>query len=585
MTRVDPGGGGDTVGIDPQKLQDMTSTMSKSSGNAMGLVSYYISQMSRAGLDTSSLTKASQDLTWAQDQVPMLNRRQTLAQTMAQQLPGTAMVSAGADSLGNFATNQAAAAAAQQDGKNFQNGNLTVDQLYQKMAANQNDSAYCTALMQALGADGLRQIEQYPPYNPNDPSGTQNRSVLAQVVAAAMYNGVTFAESGYNPKYGNIGKEDPALLAPLLAWANFPPQVLADLGTSCLAPGEYQYGNQVWQALAASPAGATLFLHQNMSYLPDWMAGNSDHRGGLPDFQAANFAQVVAAGTMGGYGADQNMAAQNTTQLIQYYASNPGNNTHSEIQAVFGQVIQHYWSDLQYAVTDPAPANLGAGHVNVSADQWKAFVGQAMQNATAGGNLLAFSGVQAKVLATGNPNNPEAQHASGLINGFFGSEALTVYQQMLKNNGDQAKAWQVQVVNQINTVLGTGIDVVANPTGAAATLVKAAVKDVLGLFVAGVVNINSGQGPKSPQIATWQNEWQQAVAETYQQDNGLGNPQQYAQTYNAKPFLTTDGYLVSNPSSQQSQAYNAWLQDQAVAQQSNQRFLNLDQGRLDGMTG
>ena len=89
MTRVEPdGGGGDAVGINPQLLQSMINTMDSSAGDALNLVNGYISQLSRVGLDTSRLNRAVQDLTWAQDQVPMLDRRQSLAQTMAQQNPG-----------------------------------------------------------------------------------------------------------------------------------------------------------------------------------------------------------------------------------------------------------------------------------------------------------------------------------------------------------------------------------------------------------------------------------------------------------------------------------------------------------------
>ena len=91
MTRVEPdGGGGDAVGINPQLLQSMINTMDSSAGDALNLVNGYTTQLSRVGLDTSRLNRAVQDLTWAQDQVPMLDRRQSLAQTMAQQNPASA---------------------------------------------------------------------------------------------------------------------------------------------------------------------------------------------------------------------------------------------------------------------------------------------------------------------------------------------------------------------------------------------------------------------------------------------------------------------------------------------------------------
>ena len=78
MAKVDDGGGGEE-GIDPSALQSMISTMKSSAGNAQTLVNGYIGRFSQYGLDTGGLTKAAQDLTWAQDQVPMLSRRQSPA--------------------------------------------------------------------------------------------------------------------------------------------------------------------------------------------------------------------------------------------------------------------------------------------------------------------------------------------------------------------------------------------------------------------------------------------------------------------------------------------------------------------------
>jgi hypothetical protein len=159
MTRVDPGGG-DSVGIDPQQLQGMINTMNSATGNALSLVNYYVGQMSRAGLDTSSLSKATQDLTWAQDQIPMLNRRQSIAQAMAQQNPGISVVSAGAGNL-DFASTQAAQAAGKADAtkalqalQDHSNTDFVLSQLQQYAS----DPAYLAAYFQALGPQGLAQL-------------------------------------------------------------------------------------------------------------------------------------------------------------------------------------------------------------------------------------------------------------------------------------------------------------------------------------------------------------------------------------------------------------------------------------------
>jgi hypothetical protein len=45
------------------------------------------------------------------------------------------------------------------------------------------------------------------------------------------------------------------------------------------------------------------------------------------------------AGTLGDPGADPNIAADNTTKLVKFYASHPGAHTHTEIQNLFTQDI------------------------------------------------------------------------------------------------------------------------------------------------------------------------------------------------------------------------------------------------------
>ena len=79
---LEPVGGGSEVGIDPQLLGDLTHSLGQRASDALTLVNGYLGELSRRGLDTSRLTAAARDLTWAHDQVPMLNRRQSMAQAL-----------------------------------------------------------------------------------------------------------------------------------------------------------------------------------------------------------------------------------------------------------------------------------------------------------------------------------------------------------------------------------------------------------------------------------------------------------------------------------------------------------------------
>lgn len=99
MVLVGGGGGGEETGIDPSALQSMIGTMKSSTGSALALVNGYVGQFSRLGVDTSSLTKAAQDLTWAQDQLPMLSTRRSLAQAVMDMNPGLTYTDIGAGPL------------------------------------------------------------------------------------------------------------------------------------------------------------------------------------------------------------------------------------------------------------------------------------------------------------------------------------------------------------------------------------------------------------------------------------------------------------------------------------------------------
>jgi hypothetical protein len=574
MTRVEPGG--DAVGIDPQWLQSMTSQMSSSAGDALNLVNGYIGQMSRVGLDTSRLNRAVQDLTWAQGQVPMLNRRQSLAQMMAQQNPGLTEVTAGAGSLGNFATNAAAQQAGQRDAQDFKNGDLSVQQLYAKLAANQGDAAYCTALIKELGADRLREIEQDAPYDPNDPGGTETRYVLAQAVAAAMWNGVTFAEPAYEKSMdGALGREDPELLSGLLQYATFPPQVLADLGTACTAPGEYQYGNLVWQALSAAPTAAALFVQQNATVIPQWIAQGSDHSGGLPDDQAGNFLQVIQAGTIGARTTDPRVAAQAVTALVTAYDKNTGTHTTAQFDALYGQVIRAYWPDIMYSINAPAPgaaiAGLSPDGLPLKAEQWAPFVDEAMRDPQTSATLLVTAHAQAKEfqLASATTGNNYYDYQAGLTSGFFDRQAAQVY----ADEKSAAEAWKEQVASYTDKVIGIAVDTVFDPGDAAKTIAEPVVEGVVSSLAGSFLN-NGLQtaadnlkppdyyGQQSANANQARDDFSKNAVKTLETGQKVSFPVSTVYKYDGGSFVHNGQIDPQTPA--ELRAYDQWLQDPAV---------------------
>jgi hypothetical protein len=331
------------------------------------------------------------------------------------------------------------------------------------------------------------------------------------------------------------------------------------------------------------PAASTKFLHDNMDRIPAWMKDDSDHHGGLPDFQAKAFAGVIRAGTLDGMGADTKLAADNSEKLINYYAEHSDEHTHSDIQKAFGDIITCHWDDVQSILVDPAPADLGADHISVSEDNLRAFIDEAMRNPDSTATLMAFSKNQANFIVDNSPDNHEAAHASGLLNGIFTYEAMKTYGALNAENAQNADDWNSSIQTQLTAVTGAGIEIAFAPNEAAATVSKAVVNDVVGLFVADVNLVDKGSELTPPGTTSWHDEWQQAAHLAYMKDPEVGNPGKYADEYcNGKNFLDSGGRLIDGASQQQKIAYNAWLKDQGLAHAANPHFIDMNNGRHDG---
>ena len=286
MTRLEPDGGGGGVGINPQLLQSMINTMNSSAGDALNLVYGYISQLSRVGLDTSSLSKAVQDLNWAQDQIPMLNRRQSLAQAMAEQNPGMVDVSAGAGAL-DFPTTQAAQAAGKADGtkalqaiEDHSNDDFILTDLSQYA----DDPAYLAAFFSALGPQGLAGLGlQVTGYQQGGDQGRYHSwaSTVGQAFATASYQ--MPYKSGWlgqlqlpNDPGADPGLPQLSLIQPFLEHGVYSSAWLDPLGKYAiqqafmqqqpgLAGGPPVSLDGIWTALSNNPAFDAQFYQQNFT--------------------------------------------------------------------------------------------------------------------------------------------------------------------------------------------------------------------------------------------------------------------------------------------------------------------------------
>jgi hypothetical protein len=578
---MDPDAGRDFQGINPDKLGDLIKSINTNSGDGAAAgqphINSWMSHARRLQMDTTRLTKMTGHLTWAHGQVPMLRRRHSLAmdeEKLDKDLGISGMVTAGAGDIGKYTTQAAAQKAAKKDAKAYKDGDISVADYMKMLAANQTDPDYCKAAMAELGDTALYQLQDGPAmYDPGNPDA--GMSVLATTVATAMRNGTTFKDH-----YGN---EDIRHLSGMLAYADFPTDVVANLGKQCLAPGNYMYGEKVWTAMGNDPAASTKFLHDNLDVIPAWMKDDSDHHGGLPDFQAKAFAGVIRAGTLDGPGADENVAADNSEKLIKYYAGHSDEHTHSEIQKAFGDIVTYHWDDVQSILTDPAPADPGAGHIFVPEDDLRGFIDEAMRNPDATTTMMAMSSQQGQYLMDANPDNDQATRAKGMLDGIFGAEAKKVFGQMQAENSADADKWNSTIQGQLSAVTGAGIEVAFAPNEAAANVSKAAVNYALSVFIG---NVDPAQADKAKDKAPykgWRDEYVTAVKTQFKKDHNLGNPGQYADQYcDGKKFLDGEGGLISGASPDQKLAYNAWLNGKTVANASDDTYSRLEVARLTG---
>ena len=618
MTRVDPGGG-DSVGIDPQLLQSMINTMGSSAGNALGLVGYYIGQMSRAGLDTSSLTRAIADLTWAQDQVPMLNRRQSIAQAMERQNPGLLTVTAGAGAL-DFATSGAAQAAGRADGgKALQalTDHGSTDMILGELSQYADDPAYLSAFFAALGPQGLTALGLQV-------IGYQQGGQAAQYQTWATTVGEAFATASYQLPFtpGWLGQlqlpddlaSDPAvpqlgLIQPFLEHGVYSPAWLGPLGQYALQqafvqgrmPGMEQpvQLDGIWTALSRNPAFDAQFYSQNFTSKnnPDdsisAIMTNPMLVGSIDD---SSFAGMVTAATIAPPGSSgtgpsgTGPFAANAQLTVRAFGDQPGVTLSDPVRAAFGAITMNYFTDLASSVGSAAPG-IGGGPglpgwlVTATPAEWAAFVQQAMGDKTTAAQLLTFYSQWNK-----NQGAYLTVEGSGgwsvMQRSWVGAFMAYNYQKSGETAGDSTSSIASVVADGgaaflSGLLFGPEAGVAAALLSAGADGGKAAFETAASKTLEGPISSaldgSAAPPPGDPTtgILGLQQQWLAVVMQNSQPGNMPGNPLSYEQRYGGN-FLDSGGHFLSPDdiakSGNAQAALNAWLQDPAVVHQYYQAW-------------
>ena len=578
MTSAASAGGG-FQGIDPQLLSALMGSLKSGAGSAQPVAGGYLGQFSRLGLDTGPVNRLLSDYGWAQGQLAMLQRRYDLAGRQPSRQWVNGMATSGAGQL-QYATAGQAQTAGAGAASQFTDGTISLAQFLALLGQHEGDPDWQTGAMRALGRAGLLQIKQDG--QGGVPLGPQDLQALAVAVAAAMGNGVTFPYPG-DPGPGN---EDVALLAPLLQYAQFPPQVLATLGREVVTPGygylmqASAYATMVWPALAASPRGAALFLHQDMPQIMAYIragdyAGVPDDYGGLYDDDPCSaFAAVITAGTAGIRQADPQLGAQNVNALVTEFENTGAGHVPAPLEAAFGQVIRSYWPDVTYAITSMQQGTAAPDGITLTAKDWATFADEAMRDPATAAIVLGLAQRQSdqwtdkNVVDGGSAADFGYMYQAGLVNGFFDLQASQAYQSL-----GSPQSWTNVVSNYAGDAVDIAFDVAIDPGSAAKTAVTDVSKDVLDTAVNDFVGkLPQISQPAAPGYTSPLSEGVRLATEAYEgatpqkiaSDPALAALVASAKNYGGARRFTANIDNPGNMTTAQQQAYNEWLSSPAV---------------------
>lgn len=629
MALADPGGGGGSVvGIDPQLLAGLIQSLTQQSGNAQSLVSSYLGQLSQCGLDTSRLTSAARDLAWARDQLPMLNRRQSMAQALEAQDPSLGpMVPAGAGYL-DFPSNQAAQQAGQSDGaKALQalQDRSSTDFILTELGQYGNDPAYLAAFFKALGPQGLAQLGlQVNGYQQQGQNSQYQlwSSTVGTALATASYQ-MPFSQSWFSQLHlPEDGATQPQLdlIQPFLqhgvysaAWLNPLGQyALEQARLESLQPGMMMPPPQldgIWTAIAHNPSFDAQFYQQNFankdpnaSYPPAISALMTDPMLQHSVIDSA-FASMVQAATVPPPpaqfpGLNPAQFAANAQLTVRYFGSDASLRTSDAVRSALGEMAMYYFSDLASSARAAAPGmgaqDVPGWQVSATSAQWANFVAEAMRDKTTSAQLLTFyakwrNSQPVDWRGSGQEGVPDHQ-------GFWNDFSLGVMNDFMASSYKLAGQPAGDSGLKISEVLAAGgsaflTSLVFGPEAGVADALLEGTKDAFQTTAESELNKAFEGDPKSSDASqtlqqltgvsdTYSSkvqQWYNSVPGqpppidkvTYQGQTYTGDPSAYIAQYSGPgkdASFIENGQLMEPGTMNQYQlaAYNAWLQDPAV---------------------
>jgi hypothetical protein len=196
------------------------------------------------------------------------------------------------------------------------------------------------------------------------------------------------------------GRTEPVtgLMAPFLAQGSFDSRFLAEIGRRELRPAidvpDVERSAQIWNQIAKDPTASALLYSTSLPQIMEY----TDERRPLAAHEGramTAFSHVLHAATIDVRRTDPRAADDNITAVVQYFDEHPDFGTYDSIRNVDAEIIKDRWDDLVYSIASPVDLLTNSGDdptrsgVELPPNTWKAILTDSMEHAPAAKALFA----------------------------------------------------------------------------------------------------------------------------------------------------------------------------------------------------
>lgn len=394
---------GEFSGIDPDGLQQMTSSFKGDKDHLRSTATSYKSQFDQQGLDTSSLTQLIGICGWLDDQMPMLTRRYHLAIAAQKPYPGhKGMVSVDDSMVSTTAQSQKDGKALADKYKDaLENGDEPSEDLFADLDAHSDDPDYLKSFYNELGQQNLQVMtndmaddNMYGRYGDHPDQALHDRDVLAKTFGTftkVAFEGQTAQQKqaswdkwfdGFKDPNGTFRSDYMTSLLPggsqdkdfLVALGNRvydkDPQ---KSGSNYLRAGGIDHGQfandhltQLFQAISKNPEASGEWMDDNYEQMQKMIYPGLVTSLNEPQSRADAFVAMMHAGTIDLKSTDRPLAEKLTARIMMdnwrhQQGDEKGIHPYDPIDAFYGQLVTANWSDMVYGITSPVGDQLYGG--------------------------------------------------------------------------------------------------------------------------------------------------------------------------------------------------------------------------------